>query len=418
MFLLYDLLFILFSFLYLPYLLLKRKWHKDFWTRFGFLDKDKLKLAEKERIWIHAVSVGEVVLIKNLLVKIRSSYPNCQIIISVVTKTGFDLAKSIVARDEVVIYAPLDLSFAVRRYCDVLTPKIYLNAETELWPNLLTELHKRLIPIVQINGRISDQAFKGYKTFKSFLFPVLSCISCFCMQSESDAKRIKELGAAEGKVFVVGNMKFDDVLDGKTGQIPQAMASRKGKTLVAGSTHPGEEQIILDVVLRIKPQFSDLSLILAPRHPDRAGEIIDLCTEKGFKAIKFSQIQETIDPGTVIVVDTIGHLRALYSLADVVFLGKSLTAKGGHNIIEPACYGKPIIVGPFMQNFRDITKLFLEGDALIQVAHKAQLEQGIEKLLRDENLRRKMGMNAQAVIKNNQGATDKTFAMISRVMGF
>ena len=417
MVLFYDFLFVIFSLLYLPYLLLKKKWHKGFWARFGFLNKEKLNLKDKGRIWVHAVSVGEVLVVKNLLPKIRVAYPDHQIIISVVTQTGFHMAQSIIQGDEIVIYAPVDLSFAVRRYLDILQPNIYLNAETELWPNLLTALKKRSIPIVQINGRISDKAFKGYKFFKGFLHPILACIDCFCVQSESDADRMKELGACSEKVFVTGNIKFDDVFGEKASELPQAILSKKGMMLVAGSTHPGEEEIILDVVQILKRECPGLSLILAPRHPDRAGEIATLCAQKGFRVIKFSEIKETFDAQTVIVVDTIGHLRSLYPLADVVFLGKSLTVKGGHNVIEPAYYGKPIIIGPFMQNFRDITKLFLEGDALIQVNNQTQLQEALAKLFKDQALRDRLGKNAKRVIEKNQGATDKTFAMISKVMG-
>jgi len=417
MVLFYDILFIIFSLLYLPYLLLKKKWHSNFWARFGFLSKEKLNLKDKSRIWIHAVSVGEVLVVKNLLPKIRHAYPGYQIIVSVVTQTGFHMAQSIIQGDEIVIYAPVDLSFAVRRYLDVLQPKIYLNAETELWPNLLTALHKRSIPIIQINGRISDKAFKGYKFFKGLLRPILACIDCFCAQSETDAKRMKELGASSEKVFVTGNIKFDDLLGDKSKELPQAILNKKGLMFVAGSTHPGEEEIILDVVQSLKGEFSGLCAILAPRHPDRAGEIVGLCVQKGFQAIKFSDIKEDLDAQTVVVVDTIGHLRSLYPLADVVFLGKSLTVKGGHNVIEPAYYGKPIIIGPFMQNFRDITKLFLESDALIQITSKLQFQEALAKLLKDQSLRNRLGKNAKEVIEQNQGATDKTFARILKVMG-
>ncbi len=415
--LLYDFLFILFSLLYVPYLLLKRKWHKDFGTRFGFLSAQKLGLVGKKRIWIHAVSVGEVMVVSNLLKKMRTRYSDHQIVISVVTQTGFELAKTKLEGDERVIYAPLDLSFAVRQYLDLLQPSIYLNAETEIWPNLLTELHKRSIPIVQVNGRISDKALKGYKFLKCLLRPVLACVDCFCMQSESDASRIKELGALEEKVFVVGNMKFDDVVGESRHELSHAMLRDSNMVLVAGSTHPGEEEILLDIVCALKAQISPLVLVLAPRHPDRAGEIMSLCERKGFSAVKFSQVSKAFVAPAVVVVDTIGHLRSFYALADVVFLGKSLTVQGGHNIIEPAYYGKPIVVGPFMQNFRDITKLFLDHDALVQVKDKVHLQEVIAKLFNDQGLRQKLGANAQAVIKANKGATEKTFALVSEIMG-
>lgn len=417
MVLIYDLLFMMFSLFYLPYLLLKKKWHKDLWTRFGFLKKEQFELKDKRRIWIHAVSVGEVMVVKNLLPKIREAYPEYQIIVSTVTQTGFQTARSIVLDGEQVIYAPVDLSFSVSRHLDVIQPSLYLNTETELWPNLLTALKKRLIPVVQINGRISDKAFAGYKALKWFVRPLLENIDCFCMQSQTDAERITALGAPSKKVFVTGNIKFDDDFSDQGKPLPQAILNKKGMMFVAGSTHPGEEEIILDALRSLRKEFPSLSLVLAPRHPDRAGEIVGLCEQKGFSAVKFSAMEEALEMQDVIVVDTIGHLRSLYPLADIVFLGKSLTVKGGHNVIEPAFYGKPVIVGPFMQNFRDVTRLFVDGEALVQINGQGELKNALAKLLSDGSLRDRLGANARKVIEQNRGATEKTFAMVAKVMG-
>lgn len=413
----YDLAFILFSIFYLPYLLLKRKAHKHFWTRFGFLDTQGLGLQEKKRIWVHAVSVGEVRVVKGLLTKLRGAYPQHQIVLSVVTQTGFKTACAMVERGDVVIYAPVDLSFAVRRYLDIINPSVYINAETELWPNLLTELKRRAVVVIQVNGRISDGAFGRYQFFKGLLSHVLNSVDLFCMQSETDARRVKALGAAEAKIMVTGNMKFDDLPAADGPRLPSALTAAPGPLFIAGSTHPGEEAIILDIVKAIGGRFPALGLMIAPRHPERALEVMDLCARRGFRAVRFSKMNKPLDPGEVLVVDTIGHLRSLFALAQIVFLGKSLRVGGGHNVIEPAYFGKPVLVGPLMQNFRDIMKLFQQEDAIVQVKDKTQLQTMIIKLLEDEPLRRGFGERALAVIAKNKGATEKTFAAISQLIG-
>lgn len=416
MFLIYDILFIIFSIFYLPYLLLKRKWHNKMAMRFGFFKKEDLGLSDKKRIWIHAVSVGEVMVIRNLIKKIKAAYPQFQIVVSVVTPTGFSLAKTIVDSEDTLIYAPVDLSFAVRKYVRLIDPILYLNAETELWPNFLTALHARDIPIIQINGRISDSAFKGYR-FTKFLFKrILSFVTVFCMQSELDAKRIQIMGADEGKIYPVGNMKFDDAAPIHIQGLPRVLMNSNDMVFIAGSTHPGEEEIILNIIHEIDRQFPNLRLILAPRHPERAQEVMRLCTQKGFMAIKFSELKERLNE-EVVVVDTIGHLRSLFSLADVVFVGKSLTVKGGHNIVEPACFGKAIITGPFMQNFRDITKIFLENEAVVQVKDKNELQTAVLRLLQNKALRVNLGNNARNTIEKYRGATEKTFEIISCILG-
>ena len=413
----YDLVFFIFSIIYLPYLLIKRKWHKDFVMRFGFFKKIDVGDLNVSRIWIHAVSVGEVVVIKNLLDEMRQRYPENPIVITVVTQTGFEMAQKILSQEDRVIYAPLDFSVSARKYINAINPIIYINAETEIWPNLLTQLHRRGIPIIQVNGRISDQAFKGYRFLRPIIKPILNYVSFFCMQSNLDSDRIKELGVCEKRIEVVGNMKFDDILDAHQKELPNFIVDEVEEIFVAGSTHPGEEEIVLDILKRIEKRFENLRLVIAPRHPERANEIIELVQQKGFKAVKFSQMYDLImDQKTVVVVDTIGHLRALYRLAKVVFVGKSLTVQGGHNIIEPAYFEKPIIVGPYMQNFKDITALFLKNNAIVQIKSKNEFTKELERLLEDSVLCEELGMRAREVIEQYRGASEKTLDMISAVL--
>lgn len=406
----YDILFFIFAVLYFPYLLIRRKWHSKIWMRFGFFKEEELGLSDKRRIWIHAVSVGEVLVVKNLIKRIKAAYPQYQIVVSVVTPTGFGLAKGMMDAGDSVIFAPVDFSFAVKKYVRLIDPVIYLNAETELWPNFLAALHAHRVPIIQINGRISDSAFKGYQFFKFIFKRVLNFIDAFCMQSELDAKRIRAMGAKDENVHTVGNMKFD-VSTADVHPLPAALTHSNEMVLIAGSTHPGEEEIILDIVQAAGREFSNLRLILAPRHPERASEIVRLCMQKGFVAVRFSELKDTLNE-EVVVVDTIGHLRSLFSLADVVFIGKSLTVKGGHNVVEPACFGKPIVVGPHMQNFRDLTKIFLQSNAMIQVKDKKELQESIVGLLHDKSLRMLLGNNARCTVEQYRGATEKTFKIV------
>ncbi|MDP8266128.1 MAG: 3-deoxy-D-manno-octulosonic acid transferase [Candidatus Aceula meridiana] len=417
MFILYDLVFLLFSIFYFLILVVKGKLHKGFLMRFGALDAKALGLNNKKKIWIHAVSVGEVLVVKNLIKKIHQCFLGYQIIISTVTKTGYNLAKSIAKDEDVVIFAPLDFSFVVRKYIRILQPQIFINTETEIWPNLLTALHKRGIPIVQVNGRISDKAFEGYQRLKVFIKPVLGYVWQFCMQTDRDANRIRTLGASSNKVHVVGNIKFDDIPEINDSQLKGLRVDDNEEILVAGSTHSGEEEIVLNLFKKIKKKFPSLRLIIAPRHPERTDEVCALVEAKKLEAVKFSQTHDLVfNQDTVVVVDTIGHLRALYSLAKIVFVGKSLTRRGGHNIIEPAYFEKPIIVGPYMDNFLDVTQLFLDNNAIIQVKDEKEFVKVVQELLKDEARCEELGLKAREVIENQQGAVDKTINIISNIL--
>lgn len=415
----YDIFLICFAIVYVPVLVCRGKWHSGLWTRLGFFTADDLGLtSEKKRIWVHAVSVGEVLAIKKFLVKIRAQYPQHQIVVSTVTRTGFHVAHSVIAQGEAVVYAPLDLSFIVRKYIRIIQPVIFLNAETEIWPNLFMELCRRSIPVIQINGRLSDKAFSRYRRFQRLLAPAIKALTCCCMQTDLDAQRMILLGVEAGRVHAVGNMKFDDALSFQAQKISDPQDSAQTITLIAASTHPGEEKIILEILRDLKKQFSHLRLFLVPRHPERAESLMSLCQKMDFHAIKFSQLSAIpLSPQTIVIVDTIGQLRSLYRSADIVFVGKSLTVKGGQNIIEPALYAKPIIVGPFTENFRDIVRIFIDHQALIQVKDESELKEAIARLIQDPTLRVALGDKAQSVIACHQGATEKTFGFVKAFIG-
>lgn len=413
---LYDVIFIVFAVLYFPYLIVRKKWHAGFSMRWGVFPRVlREALDSKSNIWIHAVSVGEVLAVAGLIKSIKDTFPFYQIIISTVTTTGYQVAKKTFA-DDIVIYAPFDLSWVVRRYIRMINPKIYLAAETEIWPNLFWALYKRGIPIIQVNGRISNKAYAGYKIIKPFLQKIIQCVEVFCMQSDSDSQKIKELGAPADRVHTLGNIKFDDILSSETRDEAKFVLDNKARVIVAGSTHPGEEEILLDIFKTLKKEFPTLRLIIAPRHIERSDEIIGLIKQMGFLAEKFSQLNHSLDGDCIIVVDSVGHLKSLYGLATLVFVGKSLKVGGGQNIIEPASFAKPVFVGPHMENFRDIVGIFLKEEAIIQVKDASQLLSKMKQFLRSPVEREKIGRRAKDVVEKNTGATARTMNIITTIM--
>ncbi|MCK5579638.1 MAG: 3-deoxy-D-manno-octulosonic acid transferase [Candidatus Omnitrophica bacterium] len=418
MFILYDIIFILFAVLYFPYVIIKGKWHAGFWARLGFVGaKDFSRLRSKKNIWIHAVSVGEVLAIVTLIEEMKQQCPEHQIVVSTVTPTGYALARQKLSKEDVIIFAPLDFSWIVRHYAKLIHPEIYVTAETEIWPNLFLALSKRGIPVIQVNGRISDKAYRRYRRVRFILKKVLGCVSAFCMQSRTDASKVVALGAPSSKVQVVGNVKFD----GLSATTPYGFADigleDQTPLWVAGSTHPGEEEIVLDVFKKLKSEFPDLRLLIAPRHVERAGEVAQIVKQADLSPVRFSQIKKaSISEDAVIVVDEIGHLRGLYGLAKIVFVGKSLIGHGGQNILEPAAFGKPIFIGPNMQNFKDIAQLFLDADAVVQVKDANDLLVQLSHLLNNPQKMDLLSQKAQDLVQKHQGATAQTLQIIAEFL--
>ncbi len=412
MFILYDVVFLLYSLLYFPYLILTKRWHRDFGQRFGVFPKNfEVKLGKGKNVWIHAVSVGEVMAIEGFIQQLKIRYPDHQIVCSVTTKTGYELAQQRLSDQACVIAAPLDFSWVVDIFTAMIKPRVYIAAETEIWPNLFARLHKDQTPIAIINGRISDRSFGRYQKIKFLLKTVLNHVSIFAMQSQGDAARIISLGAPAERVHQVGNIKFDNVPLQQS--LKDSDFNPAHPVWIAGSTHPGEEKIILDAFKQAKANFPDWQLMIAPRHVERTEEIIDLVKAAGFNYLKFSDISnKAFDKDAVIVVDTIGHLRSLYAHASLVFVGKSLCVGGGHNVIEPAMFGKAIIIGPMMANFRDIVASFKAEEALVQVNDVPAFEAAVKELMGDAHKRNCLGKWARMVIDNNQGATERTLTLI------
>ncbi|MBF0478622.1 MAG: 3-deoxy-D-manno-octulosonic acid transferase [Candidatus Omnitrophica bacterium] len=416
MFILYDFIFLIFVIAYIPVLFIKKKWHADFKMRFGVMPVDvRNKIKKTNNIWIHAVSVGEVLAVCDLIVRVGNRFPEHHLIVTTVTKTGNDLAKQkLIGKNVTVLYAPLDLSWIVRKFIKIVNPRIYISAETEFWPNLFYALTKKKVPIVLVNGRISDRSFSHYQLAKWLMKPVLNCVARFCMQSPTDAQRVCDLGVDRGRVEICGNLKFD--LAPITDNVAEEYLKLpvKYQFIIGGSTHDGEEDILSDVYKDLTFDFPDVRLIITPRHVERADELVDLMKRKGFVPIKYSSYKEGEDlpANSVIIVDVIGKLRSLYRLATLVFMGKSLTAKGGQNMIEPAAFGKPILVGPNTQNFKDVMTLFLSQKAIIRVKNPEELSVQIKYLLKSPKLRAQLGDAAKKTLEIGRGATDRTMAAI------
>lgn len=410
----YDFIFLLISLFYLPGYLFKKKFHRGFLMRLGFLPSFKEPLERP--IWIHAVSVGEAVSIKPLIEALRIAYPEKRFVLSTVTSTGNKIMHAIARGKDCVIYLPLDFSFIVRGVVDRLEPCLFINVETEIWPNLISYLAKKRIPTITVNGRISDRSFKGYSAVRTLIKPVLEKITLLCMQSSQDYERLLRLGISKSQIHVTGNVKFDLCnLTGKDSRYREKMnLAPRQKLLVAGSTHPGEEEIILSIYKKLLNDYPELRLLLAPRHPERSSDVERIVSSFGFTAVMMSEQRfpkESL-PESVFILNTIGELPSLYAASDIVFMGGSLVRKGGHNILEPAFYARPIIFGRHMFNFSDIVGLFLRNKAAISVENQQGLEDTLRHLLREEEFRTRMGQSAKKLVLENQGATSRNLRCI------
>lgn len=415
----YDLIFLIFSIIYLPYLVVKGKAHRDFIQRFGFLPQE-LKCRYKNTVWVHTVSVGEVMAANSFVRHLKEAFPAHRIVLSTTTKTGQETAKRIFGKDIPTFYFPLDFQFTVERTLNFINPCIFIVLETEIWPNLIMGLARRDVPIFLVNGRISDKSFRGYRLVRFALRPILKKIDLFCMQTEDDAERARLIGSPSGKIKITGNIKYDVSHEKRIS--PRDMDIKMGRfgvasgepVIICGSTHKGEEEILVNIYKDLLKDFNNLRLVIAPRHIDRAGEICDLCKKLGFETLKISEIRKEGNrpSAPVVILDTIGQLTQVYSIGTVVFVGGSLVKRGGHNIIEPACFAKPIVFGPHMSNFRDMAKRFLKSNASIMVDTKGELKTVLEDLLRDESKRRRMGQIALQLVEENRGAVSRVIELI------
>ncbi|MFA6130157.1 MAG: 3-deoxy-D-manno-octulosonic acid transferase [Candidatus Omnitrophota bacterium] len=421
MFIIYDFIFLIFVLVYLPVYLFKGKFHRGFFRRLGSLP-DGLNLDRP--IWVHAVSVGEAVSIKGLVDELRKAYPNKKIVISTVTATGNKIARGLVNDGDLLTYLPLDFSFIVRKVIKKVNPCLFIIVETEIWPNLITCLYKQNIPVVTVNGRISDGSYSGYRAIKLLIRPILRRVRQFCVQSDIDEARLKSLGVAKENIQVTGNVKFDINLETMAGLDTLVFRQKlwlglDDKLWVCGSTHAHEEEIIIKAYKKILVSFPKLKLLLAPRKPERSEDIGRLVSDNHFMPVFVSNISgscPTCINHPVFILDVMGELLNYYSAADIVFVGGSLVKTGGHNILEPASQRKPVFFGPYMHNFRDISRLFLEKKAGIMVHDADELAAKAKEILESSLLAKQLVERAYDLIVSNRGATRRNIEVIKQLL--
>jgi len=376
-------------------------------------------------IWMHAVSVGEVLAARALAADLKTRYPRLRLFLSTTTIGGQQVARRSLSHVDAVFYFPFDWTFIVRRTLRLVRPRVFVMMETEIWPNLLRECRAQGVQTVMINGRISSRSYPRYRLVRRFFRRVLDDVDRFCMQSEESARRIVELGADPSRVTVTGSLKFDSLqlpTPGGHGRPRDRVLrffrlSPTRTVIVAGSTMRGEESAVLRAVARIKTTIPSALVVLAPRQPERFGEAEMIARDAGFVAIRRSELPIDAEPrADVVVLDTIGELAQLYQVATAVFVGGSLADHGGHNILEPAIFGKPIVFGPHMQNFTEIADAFIANDAAIQVRSEAELEQALLTLVTDPVRRARLGAAARALVEANRGAKNKTLDVIAELL--
>ncbi|MBE9531977.1 MAG: 3-deoxy-D-manno-octulosonic acid transferase, partial [Proteobacteria bacterium] len=366
----------------------------------------------------HAVSLGETRAVMPLLRSFKERRPEVSIVLSTVTQTGRELAlkegRGLVER---VIYMPLDLSWVVKRALRDVAPALFIVVEKEYWPNMIRFAHSSNVPVVVINATISERSYKRY-SFLSFLFAgVFKKISLFCAKRDEDAKRATALGIEKNRVHRVGNIKFDMEDTNAAAQIEglrDALGITKDdKVIVAGSTHEGEELIVLEAFRELKKEHPKVKLIIAPRHPNRFDEVERTIKEAGFEVKRRSQCGGSND--AVLLLDTVGELFLTYALASINFVGGSLTPVGGHNLLEPAYHSTPVLYGPYVETCRDMANLLEEAGGSIMVSDKETLTVALASLLKDNKRRLKMGKSAKAALEANKGATIKTIELIEEL---
>jgi 3-deoxy-D-manno-octulosonic-acid transferase len=417
MYILYNIFLAAATVLLFPVILFKLitvpKYRGGLTQKLGRLRKGVLKTLKGSRpIWVHAVSVGEVMAAHPLIRELRKKYPNRKVILSTVTVTGHYTARRRVPEAHAVFYFPFDYPCVVRRVIQGINPEIVLVAETELWPNFFRELKRAGIPSAVVNGRISTGSHKNYLKLKGFFSQVFEQVTLFCMQSEEDAQRIREIGASPEKVIVTGNLKFDQKIPTARSNPVSIPAGRK--IITAGSTHRGEESVLLDLFSRLREKYPQLTLIIAPRHPERFDEVEGIINAAGYECQRRTTLKGPVRD--VLLLDTIGELRTFYALCNIAFVGGSLVKVGGHNLLEPALMKKPVIFSRYMFNFKEISEALISIGGGVMVKDKAELYVQLESLLSDPARASQMGEKAFRVIEVNSGAAKRTLDAVGRLL--
>lgn len=425
--LLYNLAAILVVILIIPVFMIRSIRERGFVERikqsFGFFPKGALDpVAKKNCIWVHAASVGEIVATSPLIKEFRREFPKSPILVSVVTTSGYEMANRIIKDADSIIYFPLDLPFISAHVFKKIFPRVFLNVETELWPNFLKAARENHVPVMMVNGRISEKSVKRYKYMFSILSDMIGTVKLFAMASPVDAGYVKQLGAPEELVTITGNTKFDQTYTDVTAEQRAKILSDMGLTdakeiFLAGSTHRGEENFVLKAFKAIRENHPKARLIIAPRELLRTREVVALCKAAGFTVGTRTELQKRPPANEdIIILDTIGELGQIYSVGDVIYVGGSLVSHGGHNILEPAAHGKAIIVGHHMENFKDLHALFKNRNACVTVNDADELAAQAKKLFDEPAERQHLEQETIAIVHENRGASRKSAVLLRKML--
>ena len=383
--------------------------------RFGFIGQRK---NSRKCIWLHGASIGEINASEILINRLRELYPDAELAISTTTPSAQKLVKKKYPEIRSFFF-PIDLSIIIRRVLNRIRPDVIILGEQELWLNLIRLANDINVPVILLNGRMTKHSTKRYRLIKPLIRRIWNKVSYFCVQNEEYLERFRKLGVHRNKLKITGNMKYDLLNAAAPSQdisYKQIFGIDDNLVIVAGSTHPPEEEIIIDAYAELKNKFKNLRLIIAPRHPFRFDEVNKIIQTKGFEVWRRSSIDATVNKSAVILLDTMGELNKIYQIADIVFVGGSLVQRGGQSILEPAAAGKAMIFGSDMANFRDIADRLIKEDAAISVADKSGLHQAFLSLLAEPVRRNQIGAKAKDIISRYQGATVQNMEFIRKLV--
>ena len=428
--LIFDSLYLAASLLGSPYLIFKiitsKRYRSGLNQRFGII---KERLSNKPGIWVHGASVGEVITAKSIIERIDEEFPEWETFISATTNTGFSVAEKTFLNKN-IFYFPLDLSWITKKVILKKRPSFILLIELEIWPNFLISAFKKNIPVIIVNGRISNKSVKAYRTIsrisKDFRNSLTSELNVFCARTEFDAQRFRDLGIPGKQIFVTGTMKYDNIPTHIDKNISKELMKLfhiddDDLILVGGSTHAGEEEILIRVFERLNKVYPNLKLILAPRHVERTREVSRLIEKTGFVPVLKTEAERSSykwqnTKREIILIDTVGDLEKVYSISNFVFVGKSLVPSGGQNMMEPAGMGNPVIFGPHTFNFKEEVDLLLENSAAKVVKTEEELFETVEFFIRNPDAAKEIGLKAQKVVNGKRGATERNIEILRDII--
>jgi 3-deoxy-D-manno-octulosonic-acid transferase len=423
-----DFIYLLAGVAYSPKIVYRAVRHKRYRTGWAQrLGKISRTNPRKKCIWLHAVSVGEVNAAKTIIAELAKRFSDHEIVISTTTDTGFTRASNLFGGSYQVFYFPFDFTWVIRRAFTNIQPAMCLLLELEVWPNFIDIAHRQGVPVIVVNGRISEKSFSGYRKIKPFAKKIFSKINLILAQTEEYAQRFRQIGALSDKVIVTGSLKYDtaEITDKVNGSDILAEKLNLGNEhlWVAGGTGNDEEKMVLDVYQDLKKQdrFEDLHLVIVPRKPERFDEVAQLIEDRNLPLIRFSRIKDgtvnvSIDKQAVILGDTMGDLRKFYSLATIIFVGRSLVPMGGSDMMEAAALGKCTMFGPYAFNFKQTVDVLLASDGAIMVKDEKDLLMKLQRCLLEPEYARKIARSGQEVIRKNQGATSKSIEQIAKFL--